>query len=200
MHIFAQQGGNFTVLQSKYERFCRGLRLNLAVFTIFYFCLIGILLQYELPVSPSDLLPVCLIHFRCMCDRHLLRCPKNRMDNPCIPICDLDVHILTQSELWIHFVQEDDTSECCIESTCRIQLQVFQFFLLFQLSLQFWVLRLPVDVLTSSLLAMSYWNRSQWNSWDNQWQQQAVSSTSASVFESAREFTIKLAQHESMLG
>jgi len=28
----------------------------------------------------------------------------------------------------------------------------------------------------------------------------AVSSTSASVFESAREFTIKLAQHESMLG
>lgn len=27
-------------------------------------------------------------------------------------------------------------------------------------------------MLTSPLSAMSYWNRSQWNSWDNQWQQQ----------------------------
>ena len=72
----------------------------------------------------------------------------------------------------IHFVQQEDTSECHVESTCRIKLQVFQFFLLFLLLLQFWVLRLPVDVLISPLLAMSYWNRSQWNSWDNQWQQQ----------------------------
>ena len=56
---------------------------------LLFFCLIGILLQYELPVSP-DLLPVCLIHFRCMRDRHLLRCSKKKsMDNPCFPICEL---------------------------------------------------------------------------------------------------------------
>ena len=52
-------------------------------------------------------------------------------------------------------------------SNCRF----FNFTLFSCYCCSFWVLRLPVDVSISPLLAMSYWNRSQWNSWDNQWQQ-----------------------------
>ena len=76
----------------------------------------------------------------------------------------------------IHSVQQEDTSGCHVESTCRMSnCRFFNFTLFFCYCCSFWVLRLPVDVSISPLLAMSYWDSSQWNSWDNQWQQQQQS-------------------------
>ena len=83
-----------------------------------------------------------------------------------------NVHILIQLKLWSILSNKKIHQAATLNQRAASNCRFFNFTLFFCYCCSFWVLRLPVDVSISPLLAMSYWNSSQWNSWDNQWQQQ----------------------------
>ena len=99
-------------------------------------------------------------------------CGEEKHGQPMFSDLWFNVHILIQLKLWSILSNKKIHQAATLNQRAASNCRFFNFTLFFCYCCSFWVLRLPVDVSISPLLAMSYWNSSQWNSWDNQWQRQ----------------------------